>query len=233
MTLLDHTVLERARQNVGLLPTGLAQKLHISVDTVTAIIERGVEDHNVTLADLRRMAAVLAIPARELLIGGGLQEPADQPCSQLVAMLHRDGARPISELASRLQRTPDDILDAVDAYNHDTVHGLRIMRWHDHIGLIPDPAIEIPERAAAFDEPAEARTDRLLWQVIDRELPKPLAKATITRLQTMTGQGLVTTFDGQWRPTDDVIATFDLIDWDTLELLQFARGLPEVRHTGA
>lgn len=100
------------------------------------------------------------------------------------------------------------------------------MRWHQDIGLVPDPAIEIPERPAAFNAPEAAHTDHLLWQVIDRALPAALAEDTTVRLQTMAAEGLVTTFDGQGRPTDEVIDVLDLIDWDTLELIAAVRDLP-------
>ena len=42
----------------------------------------------------------------------------------------------------------------------------------------------------------------------------------------MAGEGLVRIFDGQWRPTDDVIEALDLLDWDTLELVAAARDCP-------
>ena len=160
------------------MPTTLGRVImSSSVDTTTAILERGSEDHKLTLADLRRMAAAVAVAPHDLLVGNRSREPHDHLHVQLVALLHRDGATSITELAVRLQSTPEKVLDAVDAYNDDATHGLKIMRWHQDIGLVPDPAIESPQRPAAFNAPEAAHTDHLLWQVIDRASPGPSRRA--------------------------------------------------------
>lgn len=233
MTLLNHAALERARRNAGLLPTDLARRLHSSVDTVTAIIERGSEDHKFTLADLRRVAVALAVAPRDLLHDERTSEPREQLDVRLAALMHRDGTTSIDELAARLRCTNDDVLAAVDAYNNGPAHGLKIMGWHDELGLVPDPAIEIPERPAAFNAPEAAHIDHLLWTVIDRQLPATPAEKTTGRLQAMADAGLVTRLDGEWRPTDHVIVALDLLDWDTLDVVAAARQPPGETHSAA
>lgn len=224
--LFDHAALERARNDAGLLPSDLARQMRSSVDTITAIIERGTDDHNLTLADLRRLATAVALAPRDLLRDSASNKPSRRAYAQLAALLHRDGTSSIEALAARLGRTPDEILDAVDAYNHDAKHGLKITRRHHDLALVSDPTIKLPERPATYRAPKAAHTDHLLWQVIDRALPETPPADTTSRLQAMADQGLVAIFDGQWRPSDAVIEALDLLDWDTRELIDYARDLP-------
>src|SRR3954447_376098 len=136
MTLLDHSALERARRNAGLLPTDLARHLHSSVDTVTAIVERGSEDHRFTLADLRRIALALAVAPRDLVRDQPSSGPSERLEARLAGLLHRDVTTSIAALPPRLHGARDDVLDAIDAYNGGPHHGLKIMGWADEVGLV-------------------------------------------------------------------------------------------------
>ncbi len=98
------------------------------------------------------------------------------------------------------------------------------MRWNNDVGLIADPALNTHDRPEAHDTSKDAQVDQLLWQVIDRQLPTDPPQDTLARLQTMATQGLVTLLDRHWRPSDQVIQALDLLDWDTIELLEEARG---------
>lgn len=80
---------------------------------------------------LRRLAAALAVGPRDLLRDERTSEPHQGLDVLLAALLHRDGTTSIAELAARLKCAPGDVLDAVDAYNNEVSHGLKIMGWHD------------------------------------------------------------------------------------------------------
>jgi len=138
-----------------------------------------------------------------------------------------DPTESIGELGARLGRSAEEILDAIDAYNSESEHGLKIMRWDDEVGLIPDPELQLPDGPAVQQEPDAALVDQLLWQVIDRTLAERLPAEAALRLDRMTREGLVMRFDGEWRPTDTVIDALDLIGWDTMALVTYARGGPE------
>jgi len=221
VSLLDTSALERGCRDAGLLPTDLARQLHRSVDIAAAFIGREVPDHHVTLADLRGMAEAVGLGPHDLLLSPGTHEEPHPHSAQLAALLQRNGTATILELAEQLGCTDDELLDAVDAFNH-VACGLKIIRWGGEVGLVPDPALKLPSRPPR-NTPKQADTDRLLWQVIDRALPTPIPKHVSNRLQGMRREGLVVVLDDEWRPSDAVICALDLIAWDTLELVTQAR----------
>lgn len=220
MSLLDRDALDRARRHAGVLPTKLASQLQMSVDTTTGIMADDAKDKDITLADLGHLASALGVSPRDLLAGARKTASSQALSARLEALLHRDGSASLASLAMRLTTTIDELLAEIHAYNADE-RGLKIMRWSDSVGLIADPAIDLPPRGDA-DAGDAADLDSLLWQVIDRATPRRPPKAVLARLEQLERDGLVVLSAGQWRPTDTVIETLELTDWDTLKLVAFA-----------
>ncbi|MBX5441645.1 MAG: hypothetical protein IRZ32_08975 [Solirubrobacteraceae bacterium] len=135
--------------------------------------------------------------------------------------------RPIDAHAARLRCSVDELRDAVDAWNADPRQALKLVVRNDHVGLVADPHLEIPAPPTAVrarGASAALDADRLLWQVIDRQLPDPVDDDLAARLAGLEAAGLVTELDDEWRPTDHVIELFGRTDWDTSELIAFGRG---------
>jgi hypothetical protein len=192
----------------------------MSVDTTTAILAIGAPDKDITLADLGHLASALAVSPRELLADAPRTASPQALSVRLVALLHRDGSASLTSLATQLTTTVDELLTEIHAYNASD-RALKVMRWHDCVGLIPDPSLELPPRGGGVASEA-AELDGLLWQVIDRATPCSPPKVMLARLERLERDGLVTRHGGEWRPTDTVIETLKLTDWDTMELIAFA-----------
>jgi len=97
----------------------------------------------------------------------------------------RDELNIDTELAVRLQSTPGKVFDAVDAYNHDATHGLKMMRWHQETSAwSPTQRSRSPSARQPSTHPRQhTPTTCSGRQVIDRALPEALAEDTITRFK--------------------------------------------------
>lgn len=168
------------------------------------------------------MAQAVGLPPQDLLHGRADRDEPRRRAGLLAALLQRDGTTAIAELERRMGCTQDELLDGVDEFNRAAC-GLRIMRWDDELGLAADPALDLHPTRSSGEISDEIETDRVLWQVIDCVLPTPLPKHITDRLHVMVRHGLVCVFDDEWRPSDAVVRSLDLIAWDTLELIKHAR----------
>lgn len=225
MSLLDADALERARQAAGVLPTRLAGSVGWSVDQLTAALDGRARDHDITLADIRKLAAAVGVAPIELFTKPRNDAAGEDLGSRVAIVLLHERIRDIDGISDRLNTTTDDILDAVDAWNARPTTGLKIMVHGENAALMPDPRVTLPERSSshrASRSLVELERDQLLWSVLDRNLPAP-NPVLQARLEALAREGLIQQLDGEWRPTDAVIQSLDLTDWDSAELIAFAR----------
>jgi len=230
--LFDPEELERARVRAGLLPADLARGLRHSLDYLAAVMRGKVSDHELTLADLRRLAQTVGVPPLQLLQGdehGPRATEAARIAPSAVAMVYRLGAPLFRDVVQRLGVDAETLAVAIDEYNAQPGHGLNLASWNGTIVLIPDPEFGI------FDPGTEDQTDGdltvpsveqrradALWAVIDRSLPDRFGDALIEDLGVLEAQGVITQTNAEgWRPSDTVIDVFKLMDWDPQELLDF------------
>lgn len=225
MSLLDADALKRARQAAGVLPTRLAGSVGWSVDQLTAALDGRARDHDITLADIRKLAAAVGVAPIDLFTNPRNDAAGEGLASRVAIVLLRERIRDIDGLSERLNTTTDDIRDAVDAWNARPTTGLKIMIHGEDAALMPDPQVSVPEPSTgrrASRWLVELDRDQLLWSVLDRNLPAQ-NQALQARLEALEREGLIQQLDGEWRPTDAVIQSLDLTDWDSAELVAFAR----------
>lgn len=226
--MLDARFIAERRRSLGLTRIDVAAALRTSRLHVDALEDHG-RDSELRVRDVVDLAQMLSCKPADL-IDDAQREPASS-AQQLGALLAIAAPAAVSDESVR-ERTgwTRSELDAAVAELGIAARacGQAVIRCEGELRMAPDPAYR-PARSTPVGIDDDVTRDwdecaaRTLWAVIDRVLDEAgLKDADLDVRQTLRlllAKGHVVMHLGAYRPSDQVIARFQLRNWEPLESL--------------
>lgn len=160
--MIDPDALRRIRTDRGLSQRRLATAIGVDPLTVKRL-EDGADPGDLPLRVLERLARALAVPVQTLLRQHQETDDGGDLTAPVGTALLAHGRTTVSNLATALSATVDDVAATVVALDRKlTAVGMAVARHHDEVWLVP--GVPTPGAVAA-DRPLNLAQARLLRRI--------------------------------------------------------------------